>query len=143
MLQNEILLAAGGLLFGAATSAGTFALLVTLNIISRMAARTQTAGWILPYETMITLGGTAGCILSLFPALVLPGAGWMTVPFGLCAGIFVGAQAMALAEILNVFPILFRRIKLKTGLSWIMVAMAFGKLAGSLFYFMFGYQAAG
>lgn len=137
---REILLGALGLMFGAATSAGSFALLVTLEIVPRMAARTRTAGKVMTYETMITLGGITGCLLSLFPFLRIPGIGWLTPLFGVAVGIFVGCQAVALAEILNVFPIMYRRLKLKKGLSLVLTAMALGKVAGSLFYFFCGYQ---
>ena len=51
------------------------------------------------------------------------------------AGIFVGCIAVALAEILNTFPIIFRRFQIKEGLSWIMLFMAFGKCAGAFWYF--------
>ena len=60
----------------------------------------------------------------------------------LCSGIYVGCQAMALAEILNVFPILFRRAKLQLGLRYTVLAVALGKLVGSLWYFIFGYQSS-
>lgn len=149
-ILTQVFLAALAWIFGTATSAGTFALLVTLGIIPRMVAKTRTAGKIVLYENMICLGGTAGCLLSLFPFFRFPASGlliggmapleWLIPLFGLCVGIFVGCQAAALAEILNVFPIMFRRIKLKEGLSCIMVAMALGKLAGSLFYFFYGYN---
>ena len=59
----------------------------------------------------------------------------------LCCGIYVGCQAMALAEILNTFPILFRRTKLQMGLRWGVLFIALGKLVGSLWYFIFGYQS--
>lgn len=52
--------------------------------------------------------------------------------YGISAGIFVGSIAVALAEILNTFPITFRRMGLKVGLFWVMLAMAAGKVAGSL-----------
>lgn len=144
MFPEKICLSVLALIFGMATSAGTFALLVTLQIVPRMVARSQTAGKILVYENMICFGGTAGCLLSLFPSLDLQAPvfiGWLAPVFGLCAGIFVGCQAVALAEILNVFPIMFRRMKLKEGLSYMMVAMALGKVVGSLFYFIYGYHA--
>ena len=115
---REILLGALGLMFGAATSAGSFALLVTLQIVPRMAARTQTAGKVMTYETTITLGGITGCLLSLFPFLRIPGLGWLTPFLGIAVGVFVGCQAVALAEILNVFPIMFRRMKLKKVSPW-------------------------
>jgi len=47
----------------------------------------------------------------------------------------VGCIAVALAEILNTFPIIFRRFQIKEGLSWIMLFMAFGKCAGAFWYF--------
>ena len=64
------------------------------------------------------------------------------VLIGICAGIYVGCQAMALAEILNMFPILFRRVKLQMGLSFAILAIALGKLAGSLWYFIFSYASS-
>lgn len=60
--------------------------------------------------------------------------------YGLCAGIFVGCISVALAEILNTFPILFKRLCVKRGLQWVMLMMAFGKFAGALFYFLTGYK---
>lgn len=59
--------------------------------------------------------------------------------YGTAAGIFVGCTAVALAEILNTFPILFRRLYINRGLSGVMIAMALGKMAGSFYYFFFGY----
>ena len=58
------------------------------------------------------------------------------VLYGLSAGMFVGCIAVALAEILNTFPILFRRAKLKVGLQWVMWTMAVGKTCGALYYFV-------
>ena len=60
---------------------------------------------------------------------------------GISAGIFVGSIAVALAEILNTFPITFRRMGLKVGLFWVMLAMAAGKVAGSLYYFLGNFKA--
>ena len=61
------------------------------------------------------------------------------VIYGFVAGMFVGCIAVALAEILNTFPILFRRLYINRGLSFVMIAMALGKTIGSLYYFFFGY----
>ena len=61
--------------------------------------------------------------------------------YGISAGIFVGSIAVALAEILNTFPITFRRMGLKVGLFWVMLAMAAGKVAGSLYYFLGNFKA--
>lgn len=138
-----------GVISGVATSAGVIALLTKLGVVPRMIARWQVANAVLPCEFAVVLGAVGGCVLSITRS---PGtwAGWMDVFFiqqgvllvvALCSGIYVGCQAMALAEILNVFPILFRRVKLQLGLRYTVLAVALGKLVGSLWYFAFGYQS--
>ena len=139
-----------GLIFGGATSAGVIALLTKLGVVPRMIARWQVANAVIPCECAVILGAASGCVLSITEN---PGtwSGWMTVFWiqqvmliiaALCSGIYVGCQAMALAEILNVFPILFRRAKLQLGLRYTVLAVALGKLVGSLWYFIFGYQSS-
>ena len=60
--------------------------------------------------------------------------------FGFTAGIFVGCLSVALAEILDVFPIFFRRLQLKENCGTVLlVMMALGKMIGSLFFFLAGY----
>ena len=84
---------------------------------------------------MIVLGGIFGTIMSVFTDISLPVGHWLLYVYGFCAGIFVGCIAVALAEILNTFPIIFRRFQIKEGLSWIMLFMALGKCAGAFWYF--------
>lgn len=103
-----------------------------------MIGKCNRAAETLHFENAIILGGTFGNIMSVFPMLRLPLGPLLVCAYGLSAGIFVGCIAVALAEILNTFPILFRRMNLKTGLSWVMVFMALGKTAGSLYYFLQG-----
>lgn len=55
--------------------------------------------------------------------------------FGIFAGIFVGCLALAIAEMLNTIPIFARRIGFRHGLGIAILAVALGKLAGSLVYF--------
>lgn len=89
---------------------------------------------IIAYENMVLLGGTFGNVVSLFSPGI-PGGIWVIIVFGLSAGIFTGCLAVALAEILNTFPIMFRRFGIKDGLSWIMLFMALGKMAGALYFY--------
>ena len=49
--------------------------------------------------------------------------------------------ARRVTEILNTFPITFRRMGLKVGLFWVMLSMAAGKVAGSLYYFLGNFKA--
>ena len=57
--------------------------------------------------------------------------------FGLFSGIFIGCLAMALAESLRVIPIFVKRLKMKEGLPIILIAIALGKLAGTIFQYFF------
>jgi len=60
----------------------------------------------------------------------------VVIIFSLCVGIFFGCLAMSLAEVLNVIPILSRRGRLQQGMFFFMLAVAFGKMTGSLLYFI-------
>jgi len=111
--------------------------------VSRMIKRCNFGERILMVENTVILGVLTGAVFSVvewkaqlpYPWLahVILGA------YGTAAGIFVGCIAVALAEILNTFPILFRRLYINRGLSGVMIAMALGKMAGSFYYFFFGY----
>lgn len=48
-----------------------------------------------------------------------------------CIGVFYGS----LAEVLNILPILTRRVRLTQGMRWFICAVAVGKLVGSLLYY--------
>lgn len=52
---------------------------------------------------------------------------------GLLAGIFVGMLAAALTEVLNVWPILVKRMGMSSKIIIFLMAIALGKIAGSLF----------
>ena len=57
---------------------------------------------------------------------------------GLFMGMFVGCLALAIAEMLNSIPIFARRVSYRHGLGIAVLAVALGKLAGSLYYFWQG-----
>lgn len=129
-------------LAGSAVSAGTFAFIIVIGIMPRILRRSKMTD-VLLLENVIIAGVIAGNLLSLwdkklftFPYLV---GHLIVVVYGVCTGMFVGCMSVALAEILHTFPIIFRRTKLKIGLSAVIYAMAAGKLLGSLFYFVMGY----
>ena len=57
--------------------------------------------------------------------------------FGAFSGIFVGAWAMALTEIVNIVPIFTRRIDLRRGMEILIAGMAVGRTVGSLIYYYY------
>jgi stage V sporulation protein AB len=52
-------------------------------------------------------------------------------------GIFIGMLAAALTEVVNVIPIMAKRLKMQVHLVYLIMAMTMGKVAGSLFEWLF------
>lgn len=130
----QAVLAAAGLSAGVATAAGLFSFIVELGVVADFADRTHTAEHILFYEDCVALGGIVGNILYVFHIGIPLGTPLLAV-FGAFAGIFAGCWAMALAEILNVFPIFMRRAKVIRYLSAFIISMALGKGLGAFLFF--------
>lgn len=141
MWISHVMLGFFGLVFGMSVASASFALAVKLGIVPTMAEKSLTARHIITYENTIILGGICGNILSVFLGIRLPLGHVFLGLYGLGAGIFVGCMAIALAEILNAFTILFRRLNLKMGLAWVVGSIAFGKMSGCLYYFVKGFDS--
>lgn len=134
MWIREIFLGFMGLVSGLAVSAGVFAFAVTLGVVPRFVGKTHTSDHVFLYETAILFGGIFGTLMSVFHIQVPVGM-LLICAFGLSAGIYTGCLAVALAEILDAFPIMFRRIGMKKGQNWVLYAMALGKMAGSFYFY--------
>lgn len=134
MWMKELFLCLIGLASGVAVSAGVFAFAVTLGVVPRFAGKSHTSRYVLSYETAILLGGIFGTLMSIFELKISLGLP-LVFAFGLSAGIYTGCLAVALEEILDAFPIMFRRTKMKMGQSWVLYAMALGKMTGAFYFF--------
>lgn len=134
MLGKQLLLAFLGLSAGGIVAAGLFSFIVSLGVVSDFADRTHTGSHILLYETSVALGGILGNIWMIYQIPIRCGTVGLLI-FGLLAGIFSGCWAMALAEILNVFPIFIRRMKLVKCIPYIIVSLAIGRGLGALLFF--------
>ncbi|MCL2198922.1 MAG: stage V sporulation protein AB [Defluviitaleaceae bacterium] len=120
---------------GMVISGAVFAFITVVGVVPRFAQKTQTQAHVRAYETAVTLGGIFGTIAG-FVQLVVPLGGVILAFLSLCIGIFFGSLAMSLAETLDVIPILTRRGRVSRGLFFFVIAMALGKLVGSLLYFL-------
>lgn len=139
MWANNLLLIVIGIGSGMAIAAGVFALITKVGVIPQIADVTHTAAYVTTYEMAILAGALFGNYVTIFPiSLSLPT--WVMGIFGIFSGIFVGCLATALAESLNVTAIFTRRLRLHTGIAWIVLSMALGKIFGSLIYFFRGYN---
>lgn len=128
----KILLAIIGFSSGIAVASGVFALISILGIIPRLCDRMGYASKTYLMETLIALGGTAGGIITVFH-ISIPAGIWLLAVFGLFAGIYIGALAMALAEEIRVIPIVCQRTRLKIGIAILITAVALGKGFGTFY----------
>lgn len=119
---------------GVAVSAGIFAFIAAIGIIPRMAQRSKTEKYIRLYEDIILLGGLFGTT-AMFVDYRLPPIPILVGGYALAIGTFTGVLAMALAEVLNVMPIMLRRNRITKGLPWLILCFALGKMVGSILYF--------
>ena len=126
MWAQQILMTLIGLSAGVVVAGGLFGFIVSLGVISDFADRTKTADKVLLYEDAVALGGICGNIISVFQ-IPIGGGPWLLGVFGILSGVFVGCWAVALTEILNVFPIFTRRIRLTKGVAYIILGIALGR----------------
>lgn len=134
MWGSQILLAVIGLSAGFTVAAGLFSFIISLGVVSDFADRTHTGEHLLMYENSVALGGILGNLFFIY-GISIPKGEWLLPIFGIFAGIFAGCWAMALAEILNVFPIFIRRLRLLKSIPYIIAGMAAGRGIGALLFF--------
>ena len=127
-----------GLSAGSIVAGGLFGFVVSLGIVSDFADRTGTADRIGLYEDAVAVGGILGNLVLLYDIPLTAISPLMGV-FGIFSGVFVGCWALALAEVLNVFPIFLRRINVTKGIGFVILGIAIGKVLGALVYFFFGW----
>ena len=162
-IRNGVFLAVYGLSSGLLVSAGIFTVLLAVGLAPRFIGATHSAKKIFLYEGCIMGGAIIGTFFSVIPALghagewvrrqlsvfsggagaflrqIVDGGGEVFLAAaGIFMGMFVGCLALAIAEMLDSIPIFSRRISYRHGLGIAVLAVALGKLAGSLFYFWQG-----
>lgn len=133
---QQIILGFLGLISGFAVSGGIFAFISILGVIPRLCSRFRLADHVYQVETFVALGGLCGTAASVLTVSLSFGQAGLCI-FGIFAGIFIGATAMAIAEVLRVIPVLCQRLRLKKGLPYVILSMALGKAVGSLIQFFY------
>ena len=130
MFLKQILMALFGLTGGIGVAGGFVTLTTMIGVIPRLAGETQTGKKIPFYESCIVLGVLAGTVVMLFSIPVPLGAIGLSVA-GLFAGIFIGCLVGALAEVIDTLPIFARRLHLRKGMPYMIIALAIGKGIGA------------
>lgn len=132
---KDILIAIISFSSGIVISGGVFAFIAMIGIIPRLAQKTNTQKLIPFYEDVIILGGLWGTT-TFFIDYYLPIGAVLIIILSISIGIFVGSLAVSLAEILNIIPITVKCFRIFGSVQLLVTALAFGKLAGSLLYYL-------
>ncbi|MGM8366698.1 stage V sporulation protein AB [Virgibacillus sp. W0181] len=117
---------------GLAVGSGFVAIITVLGIIPRLIQLSRANHLVKVYGACALLGTLFGTYLSFInvawnnPVIVL-------IVWGVFHGIFNGMLAAALTEVLNVFPILSKRLGVSKYIMSLLMAIVFGKIFGSLF----------
>lgn len=125
-----------GLASGIVIGAGFFAILTFLGVIQRLITLTKTNDTVNLFGFAVILGVLLGTYLS-FSLVIWKVHIVFMMSWGLLHGIFNGVMAAALAEVLNVFPLLSKRVGMKRYLSILLIAIVLGKISGSLFQWLY------
>jgi stage V sporulation protein AB len=136
MILKVILLIFIGFAGGLVVGSGFVAFLTVLGIIPRLTQLTKTASFIHAYEWGVVFGAVTGGWVSLRDSIFMISPYWL-IPIGLACGIFIGMLAAALTEVLNVLPILAKRIGIVEQMIGLLMALVFGKIFGSLFHWIY------
>lgn len=126
-----------GIAGGIAVGGGVIALIIVLDMVPRLAQLTSSYDKVHWYEGALVGGSLLGTVSDFWNWRLSAGP-IVELGVGLFDGIFVGMLAAALTEVLNVLPILAKRLNMTHHLFGLLMAMVAGKVAGSLFdWFVF------
>ena len=130
---KAIILILIGFSSGIVISGAVFAFIAIIGIVPRLAQKTKTEKYVMLYEEAIIFGGIFGAGDFIFDYHI-PINTWLIVFYMLCVGVFYGCLAVSRAEVLDVIPILSRRGRIEKGMKFFLLALAIGKLTGSVLY---------
>lgn len=122
-----------GLAGGLAVGSALVALLIVLDLIPRLAQVANAYRMSIWFETAVICGSLYWTFADFMNwRLSLP-SGFFLSTTGLIDGMFVGMLAAALTEVMNVLPIMAKRMNLSDYMVGLVMAMVLGKTLGSLF----------
>ncbi|MGU9540437.1 stage V sporulation protein SpoVAB [Bacillus cereus] len=125
-----------GLAGGIAVGSGYVAFLAVLGIIPRLAQLTRSGKHIQYFEWAVIAGTLTGAWCSLKNITFQTLQYWLVI-LGIFCGTFIGMLAAALTEVLNVLPILAKRVGVEGKIIVLLVAIVLGKVIGSLFHWIY------
>lgn len=136
MLRASLAAVVTGFAWGVVTGGAIASFFCVLEVIPRLAQLTQTRGAMRLYETVMGLSMAASSF-AFDQGFALPARHWPTCTklataiTGALMGIYIGMLASALAEVLNVLPVLARRFDVEQHMRLLVLSLMLGKLLGS------------
>lgn len=131
-LEN-VFVAMLGLAGGLAVGSGLVALLIVLDLIPRLAQIANAYRMSIWFETAVICGSLFWTFTDFMDWKFALPPGALLSAAGLFDGMFIGMLAAALTEVMNVLPILAKRMNLSEFMIALVMAMVLGKTLGSLF----------
>lgn len=125
-----------GLAWGLAVGSGFVAFIAVLDILPRLAQVSRSFDKIRQYERAL-IAGSVYWTFADFYGWIFPLPQAAVIVSGLLSGMFVGLLAGGLTEVVNVLPILAKRLGLASHIALLLFAMILGKVVGSLFEWLF------
>lgn len=122
----------GGLVVGGALAA----FITLIKLIPRLIKLTETGQYVIAYEYAFISGSLISIIL-YFSKISMGLPNFISGLIGGVMGIFVGLFSSALAEVLNVIPVLSKKLKLKNEKKYIIYSLTLGKVTGSLYFWLY------
>jgi len=129
LLSATVFLALSG---GIVVGTSFVALLVIFDLIPRLAQLSNAYHLSYWFETALICGALYFTVADFFDVTIKLPNELTSIISGLLNGMFVGMLAAALTEVMNVLPILAKRLKLSQAMVALMMAMVLGKITGSL-----------
>ncbi|OBZ08070.1 MULTISPECIES: stage V sporulation protein AB [Bacillales] len=130
---SNVFVALLGLAGGLAVGSGLVALLIVLDLIPRLAQVANAYRMSVWFETAVISGSLYWTFADFMNWRLMLPSGVFLSGAGLIDGMFVGMLAAALTEVMNVLPILAKRMNLSAYMVGLVMAMVLGKTLGSLF----------
>lgn len=120
---------------GLVVGSGLVSFLAIIGFVPRLAEVTHTERSLRFYEITMVCASTLAALEPAFSVKIyLPAA--ITIIPGICMGLFVGCLAAALAEVLNVLPVMARRVGMLAYIRLFLLSMILGKVIGALIYWL-------
>jgi stage V sporulation protein AB len=117
---------------GIAVGTSLVALITVLDILPRLSQLSRSSNVVHAFEVALVAGSLLFTLAHFFEWTFRITPVFVALIGGL-QGMFMGLLAASLIEVLNVIPIISKRLRIQHSLGILLIAVVLGKISGSLF----------